>query len=135
MKRKTPIEDHDAALIEAAAQVVNSNFADGRHTVGAAIRCSSGRVYTGVNIEVSGYGPCAEPIALGAAISAGEREFECIVAVAKASKNNVALSPCGNCRQLLADYAPDVMVILPADGKLVKVRARELLPEPYNNRD
>lgn len=130
-----PIDARDKELIDAAAGGIRANYASPRHTVGAAVRCASGRVYTGVNIETCGYAPCAEPIALGAAICAGEREFEIIVAVAGGSEDGRVLSPCGNCRQLLADYAPDVMVILPIGEELLKVRATELLPEAYGNFD
>jgi cytidine deaminase len=94
----------------------------------------SGRVYTGVNIEACGYGPCAEPIAIGAAFSNGEQVIRAIVAVHKQGEAYVVISPCGNCRQLLVDYALDAMVILDVDGKTLKARARDLLPGAYVSR-
>ncbi len=75
------IDANDQSLIDEAVSVIRRNYSDPRHTVGAAVLCSSGQVYTGVNIESCGYGPCAEPIAIGSAISQGEREIVCIVAV------------------------------------------------------
>lgn len=130
-----PLNTADNILISAAVAAIRANYSHPRHTVGAAVRCASGQVYTGVNIETCGYGPCAEPVALGAAVTAGERAFDIVVAIAGGGDDIEVLQPCGNCRQLLADYAPDAMVILPVQGHVVKVRAAELLPEPYPNFD
>jgi len=123
------IDAQDEALIQLARETLARCYREDRHTVAAAVRCASGKMYTGVNVESCGYGPCAEPIAIGAAITAGEKKFAAIVAV---SRNGV-LSPCGNCRQLLLDYAPDAMVILVIDGIVKKTAARNLLPGCYTN--
>jgi cytidine deaminase len=125
----SPLDSQDVELIEAAADVIRRNYVDGRHSVGAALRGASGRIYTGVNIESCAYGPCAEPIALGAAISSGEREFTTIVAVIGGTF--AVLPPCGNCRQMLVDYAPDILVILERAGQRVKTAASALLPAAY----
>ena len=125
------IEAKDRQLIEAATDVIRRNYRDERHTVGAAVLCASGRIYVGVNIDSCGYGPCAEPIAIGAAISNGERDFLSVVAVGAGNGNYRVIPPCGNCRQLLLDYAPDALVILEYDGILVKTQVRNLLPAPY----
>ena len=125
------IEPNDRELIAAARDVLRKNYRPGRHTVGAAVRCSSGRIYTGVNVEACGYGPCAEPIAIGAAFTAGEREIVGVVAVHKQGDEYPVLSPCGNCRQLLVDYAAQATVIFSDGGRMVKARARELLPGAY----
>ena len=125
-------QDHE--LIEAATQVLRRNYHPVRHTVGAAVRCGSGRIYTGINVEACGYGPCAEPIAIGAALSNGEKEIVSVVAVCKRDDDYHVLSPCGNCRQLLIDYAPDATVIFVNGGKVVKTCARDLLPGAYLSR-
>ncbi len=72
----------DHALLEAAREVIRRNYdaAERLHTVGAAVRCGSGRVYTGVNVYAL-HGACAEQVALGCAIAHGERTFEAIAAV------------------------------------------------------
>jgi cytidine deaminase len=127
------IDVDDKKLIEEAIAVIKRNYAEPRHTVGAAVLCASGKIYTGVNIESCGYGPCAEPIAIGAAISQGEREIVGIVGVVARGNSFTVESPCGNCRQLLFDYAPDCMVIIPHDDRVVKVRARELIPDAFSN--
>lgn len=127
------LDEKDRELIAAAEAVLEKNYTDKRHTVGAAVLCSSGKIYAAVNVDSCGYGPCAEPIAVGAAISAGERSLERIVAVGGRRAPYPVMSPCGNCRQLIFDYAPDCMVVLPDGPETIKVRARDLLPAPYSN--
>ena len=123
------LTDDDRALVAAALAVLQENFDDGvyRHTVGCALRCKNGRVYRGMNCDGI-HGSCAEYVAMGTAVSAGEREFDTIVAVHDRQRNYV-LSPCGNCRQMLFEYCPDIFVILRDERDVwIKVRARELLP-------
>lgn len=123
------LTDGDRDLINTALKTLEKNFDDGiyHHTVGCAIRCKSGNVYTGVNCDGI-HGSCAEYITVGIAISAGEREFDTIVAVHEKAPNCV-FSPCGNCRQMMFEYCPDVMVILnDENGNLIKVKAKDLLP-------
>jgi len=128
-----PIDKEDEKLIEAARDALRRAYLPGRHTVGAAVLCPSGRVYVGVNVEACGYGPCAEPIAVGAAFTAGERRLAKIVAVCKEGDEFPVVSPCGNCRQLVFDYSPEAMVILDVDGEVVKTEARNLLPGAYQS--
>ena len=123
------LTDGDRDLIETALKTLEKNFDDGiyNHTVGCAIRCKNGKIYTGVNCDGI-HGSCAEYITIGIAISAGEREFDTIVAVHEKAPNCV-FSPCGNCRQMMLEYCPDVMVILnDENGNLIKVKAKDLLP-------
>jgi cytidine deaminase len=133
MNEYVEIDQIDRGLIQAASEVLERNYLDPRHKVGAAVLCSSGKVYVGVNIESCGYGPCAEPIAIGRAISDGERHLERIVAVGGPTEPHKVMSPCGNCRQLLFDYAPECWVILTHQSRVVKVRAKELIPDAYGN--
>jgi cytidine deaminase len=125
------IDEKDEELVAAARGVLARNYRPDRHTVGAAVRAGSGAVYTGVNVEACGYGPCAEPIAVGAAFSNGEREILAIVAVRRRRDAYPVLPPCGNCRQLILDYSPDAEVILELDGQLVKASVRDLLPVAF----
>lgn len=124
----------DRKLIAAARDVLRRNYHRERHSVGAAVRCESGRIYVGINVEACGYGPCAEPIAIGAAFSNGERQIKAIVAVCKSGSRYPVLSPCGNCRQLVYDYAPDAIIIYSDKGTVRKARARDLLPGAYRSR-
>lgn len=118
-------------LIERArgAILLNYDSVEHMHTVGAALRTKSGQVFVGVNVH-SIHGACAEQIALGAAITAGEREFAAIVAVAGENGEDV-LSPCGNCRQMLMHYIADGEVILQGEDGLCKVKVVDLLPFAY----
>lgn len=118
-------------LVDAAAEVLRKNYHPVRHSVGAAVLCAAGRMYVGVNLESSGHGVCAEPVALGAALSDGEREILAIVAVAKRGNEFRVLSPCGNCRQMLMDYAPEADVIYAGAGGVVQAKAKDLLPGAY----
>jgi cytidine deaminase len=121
----------DRDLIAEALAVLGRNF-DGihyYHTVGCALRCKNGAVYKGVNCD-GNHGACAEYITVGMAISAGERDFDTIVAVHPGHRNSV-ISPCGNCRQMMYEYCPDLLVIVNDEyGELIKVQARDLLPFP-----
>ena len=124
-----PITEKDTELIEIALQVLKSNFDDGiyNHTVGCALLCKNGNIYKGVNCDGI-HGSCAEYITIGIAISNGEREFDTIVAVHD-KQDKYVISPCGNCRQMLFEYCPDIKVILnDGNGNLIKVKARDLLP-------
>lgn len=125
----------DEELIRLAREVMEKNFDDGvfNHTAGAAVRCKDGSVFLGVNCDGI-HGSCAEYIAIGAAITAGRRDFDTIVAVGGVSES--ILSPCGNCRQMLFEYCPDIKVIIcGAYNNLFKIRADELLPFAYIHND
>lgn len=126
------LSERDFALIAEAQRAIRLNYDQehGNHTVGAAIRCKSSRIYVGVNLY-SLHGACAEQVAIGAAVTNGERDFETIVAV-RGKEGEEIIPPCGNCRQVLHDYMPDCAVIVSVHGELKKVRAEELLPFPYS---
>lgn len=100
--------------------------------VGAAVLCRSGEIYTGCNIEVSSYGLtiCAERVALFKALSEGEREFAAIAVVTEAS---VPCPPCGACRQVIWDFAPNAQVGYRGkdSGGHVILSAQELFPRPF----
>jgi cytidine deaminase len=126
------LDEQDKELIRLALEVREKNFDDGvyNHTAGSAVRCVDGSIFLGVNCDGI-HGSCAEFISIGAAITAGQREFDTIVAVHNEAPNGL-LPPCGNCRQMLVEYCPDVKVLLnDADGNMIKVKAKDLLPFPY----
>jgi cytidine deaminase len=107
-----------------------SNF-----SVGAAVRCKSGAVYTGANVESSSYGLtlCAERLAICIAMHAGEREIEAIALVADTDS---APGPCGACRQFMYDFAPEAdvtMANLKGDVRTLKVN--ELMPFGFGPHD
>lgn len=127
--KKYDITKNDQNLIEIALKCLNDNFDDGvyNHTVGCALLCKNGEIYKGVNCDGI-HGSCAEYITMGIAISNGEREFDTIVAVHDKAPNCV-VSPCGNCRQMLFEYCPNIKVVVnDENGNLIKVTAKDLLP-------
>jgi len=98
--------------------------------VGAALLASSGKFYDGCNVENAAYGSsiCAERTALVKAVSEGERQFE---AVAVVTDNGG--SPCGSCRQMLAEFGLDIKVfLLDGTGNISsETTLRELLPDAF----
>src|SRR3990172_9220593 len=103
------------------------------YPVGAALRTKTGRIYTGVNVENAAYPQtmCAERVAIFKAVSDGETEFDVIAVV-----TNNGGSPCGGCRQVMAEFGLDTIVLLAeGNGKLVKESTvSELLPEAFTPR-
>lgn len=100
------------ALYNAAVKVrENSCSPYSKFKVGAAVLDSESRIFTGCNIESSSFGltMCAERNALSAALCSGSMKFLAILVVAD---TEVPVSPCGACRQLIFDYAPDITVIM-----------------------
>jgi cytidine deaminase len=101
--------------------------------VGAALRGASGRVFVAVNLDatVGRAAVCAEAVALGAAVMAGET-VELVAAVRHPRPHEAGapmlVAPCGLCRELLLDHAPEADVLLPGQGR---VALRTLLPSPY----
>lgn len=128
-----PLTPDDHALIAQARDAIRRNYdsVHENHTVGAAVRCADGSIFCGINVYAI-HGACAEQVALGTAITAGQRDFTTIVAV-RGENGEEIIPPCGNCRQILSDYAPECAIIIDADGTLVKILAHELLPFAYHS--
>ena len=126
-----PSED----LLSLAVEAKNSAIAPySSFRVGAAVETKSGKTYHGCNIESSSYSLtcCAERLALFKALSEGEREF---VRMAIAADTEEFCTPCGACRQVLWDYAPDLaLLLINISGNVRQVALRELLPEAFDGR-
>lgn len=118
-------------LINAASQLITARFKPDYHEIGAALRTHSGQVFSAVHLEatVGRIAVCAEAVAIGMAATAGDTEIEMIVAV---NRVGTVVSPCGMCRELIADYAPDARVIVPGDTGLILVAISDLLPNKYH---
>jgi cytidine deaminase len=102
--------------------------------VGAALLAADGRIFTGANVENPSYGlsMCAERVAVGAAAAAGVRSF---IAIAVAGDSPGGFMPCGACRQVLAEFSPDLLVIrCRPDGSYEQRRMRDLMPSPLTGR-
>ena len=122
-------------LIDLALQARQWSYSPYSHyAVGASLVTGSGKIYDGVNIENAAYptGICAERVAIFKAVSEGEREFTAIVI---ATENGG--SPCGSCRQVLAEFGLDTQVIVvDASGKVhMDTTLAELLPGAFTPND
>jgi cytidine deaminase len=98
--------------------------------VGAALRTSDGSVWAGCNVENASYGltVCAERAAVFRAVAEGQRTFERIVI---ASSGERPVSPCGACRQVLAEFAPDLEIISVAGDARDHWTLQELFPAAF----
>ncbi len=136
------LDADDLALVEAARNVMEHHYRPFWHTVAAAMRGRDGRIWTGVHLgtTVGRLSICAEAVAMGRAVLeggfAGDGGIVTAVAVRhpkpeEAGREIAIVSPCGACRELITDYAPDAMVIVPGPNGPIKLPVRELLPLPY----
>jgi cytidine deaminase len=128
-------DEQRKALIQAARAARQQAYAPySRYPVGAALLTASGRVFSGVNIENAAYpaGMCAERVAVFKAVSEGEREF---TAIAVVTSNGG--TPCGSCRQVMAEFGLDIVVLV-ADvrGRLVlESTVAGMLPGSFGPQD
>jgi len=121
----------DQQLVTQAMEVAGRAYAPySRFHVGAVLVGKDGRIFSGCNVENISYGLtiCAERNAVFAAVAAGCREFEKIVITAD---TELPASPCGACRQVLAEFNPDLEVVLSNfRGQTETFRLSRLLPRP-----
>jgi cytidine deaminase len=121
-------------LVQAAARARQGSVSPySKFKVGAALLTKAGEIIGGANVESASYGLtcCAERIALFKALTDGKKNFTAIAVVARC---NGGPMPCGACRQLLAEYAPDARVFVAdsrAPGKIREFTVRELLPAAF----
>lgn len=128
-------DDVRQQLVESAIQARRWAYAPYSHyAVGAALLTESGKIYEGVNIENAAYPTtiCAERVAVFKAVSEGERQFEAIAVVTSNGG-----TPCGSCRQVLAEFGTDIRVIVADEtGKILQeTTVAELLPGAFLPRD
>jgi len=118
-------------LISAASQARLQAYAPySRFTVGAALLGGSGWIYPGANVENISLGLtiCAERVCVGAALQGGDRNFEALAIVTDSTKPSV---PCGACRQVLAEFAPELEIVTATlRGEESRLNLRDLLPSP-----
>jgi cytidine deaminase len=126
----------DAALLAQAIEARRKAYAPySRFAVGAAVLTASGKVFHGCNIENAAYGVacCAERTGLFSAWAAGERE---IVAIAVVADTERPASPCGSCRQVIFELAPEARVVLGnLRGEIEPTTPQALLPGGFGPGD
>ena len=126
----------DQALYEAARAAIAARYRPDWHVVGAAIRLQSGEICTGVHLEanVGRIAVCAEAIALGKAVTDfGSSAIATVVACYHTADGRIIpVAPCGMCREMIGDYAPDARVLMPdGTGGITPVPIADLLPGKY----
>jgi len=125
------MQNTEQQLVAQAIEVAGRAYAPySKFLVGAVLVGRDGRIFAGCNVENISFGLtiCAERNAVFAAVAAGCREFEKIVIVAD---TEVPASPCGACRQVLAEFDPDLEIVLANfRGQTEMFRLSQLLPRP-----
>ncbi|MBI4539652.1 MAG: cytidine deaminase [Gemmatimonadetes bacterium] len=98
--------------------------------VGAAIEADDGAIFEGCNVENASYGLtiCAERVALATGVAAGRTRFRKLALVTGGAE---PVAPCGACRQVLAEFAPDLEIVSAASVATRRWRLAELLPAPF----
>jgi cytidine deaminase len=119
--------DHE--LIQAAADVARTRSHGDNHTMAAAARTRDGRIVTAMNAYHFTGGPCAELVVVGAAAAQGAYDRHPMGA--GGARDRGVVPPCGRCRQVLADYFPDLGVIVGRGAEMRTVPITDLLPETY----
>ena len=123
----------DQALVELAFTMLDRAYVPySRFPVGAALLCADGTVFTGCNVENAAYGStiCAERTALVKAVSEGHRDD--FVRLAVVGRGDDYCWPCGACRQMLFEFAPDLTVLVArGDHQFVTLPLRERLPHGF----
>lgn len=120
------------ALKQAALSMLERAYCPYSHfPVGAALECADGTVFTGCNVENAAYpaGICAERTAISHAVAEGHTDF---VRIAIASRGEEFCVPCGMCRQVMREFAPDLEIIcLNGQGEAKCFTLGELLPHSF----
>ena len=123
----------DQDLINLAFTMLERSYVPYSHfPVGAALLCDDGAVFTGCNVENAAYGSCicAERTALVKAVSEGRRGG--FVSLAVVGRGEDYCWPCGACRQMLYEFAPELVVLVArGDGDFVRTTLSELLPHGF----
>lgn len=123
----------DQELVERAFEMLQRSYVPySKFPVGAALECTDGTVFTGCNVENAAYGSsiCAERTALVKAVSEGHRDD--FVRLAVVGNSTDYCWPCGACRQMLYEFAPDLIVLVArADHDFVRLPLHELLPNGF----
>ena len=127
--KKYPSDDELIAIAKKYSERAYAPYS--KFKVGAALLAKSGKVYGGCNVENAAYpvGICAERVALGSAVAGGERDF---IAIAVVAESPAPCSPCGMCRQALAEFPPERIIMANLSGEVIVLTPAELLPHIFS---
>jgi cytidine deaminase len=125
--------DIRTAIVQAALSVQQQAYARySQFRVGAALLAADGQIFTGCNVENASYGLtiCAERAAVFAAIAAGQQQFTLLAIATRGGA-----TPCGACRQVLFEFAPNLPILLidsDQPDRITEVNLRDLLPGAFS---
>lgn len=122
-------------LIEEARRAQKMAYAPySNFPVGAALRTQEGKIFTGCNVESASYGAsiCAERVAIQKAVSEGYRDFSHMAVIGQEEDYTF---PCGICRQVIMEFAPQAQIIMVAGDDYLIKKAEELLPHAFSGKD
>lgn len=127
-----PASTDEAAAVEAARALIAERQCEGRHHVASSMIAADGRIFTALNLEsvLAQASRCAEPAALSMARSA-ETPAAALIFTAAVNRRGEVIAPCGLCRELLLDWAPDIDVALPGGTDFLVAPLTSLIPVPY----
>ena len=118
------------SLVQSASEMLARSGDGNNHTVAAAIYAEDGAITGGMNLYHFTGGPCAEIVALARLVSEGGGAKPLAI-VAVADRGRGVIAPCGRCREVLADYCPDIQVVLKTEDGIKAVPLTALLPYRY----
>ncbi len=124
-------------LCKAAIEALENSYSPYSNCkVGAALLCENGRVYIGCNIENAAFSPtiCAERTAFAKAVSEGERNFSAIAVAGIKNGVLTAFSPCGVCRQVMAEFCKKnfKILVVTSNESFEEYTLEQLLPSSFN---
>lgn len=120
------------ALLEQAKKAAEAAYVPySGYKVGSAVRCTDGSIFSGCNIENASYSLtiCAERTAIFKAVSEGHRDFTAIAIYVDSDK---LFPPCGACRQVISEFAPEIPVIYASRNEIVESTMELLLPGAFS---
>jgi cytidine deaminase len=127
------LSDVESSLVQSAKEVSQRAYAPASHFhVGCAVLTATGSVFTGCNVENASFGLtiCAERAAIAAAVAAeGPRPRIAVVAVYTPTSSTC--TPCGACRQVIAEFGSDTTVLFLLNGEYVRRTVEDLLPDTF----
>lgn len=120
-------------LLKQAVKVREHSYSPySKYKVGAALLADSGKIYVGSNFENAAFGAgvCAERVALGAALSSGERKFKAICVCG----DSTDITPCGICRQALAEFNDIEVICCDVKGNTSEYKLSDMLPMSFGKK-
>lgn len=130
MPENAPIQTIIDSLIQSASEMLARSGDGDNHTVAASLYADDGLTYSGMNLYHFTGGPCAEIVALARLVSEGGGAKPLAI-VAVADRGRGVIAPCGRCREVLADYCPEIQVVLRTENGVEAVPLTALLLYRY----